>query len=67
MAMKLSAERRAELLAEMRLAQFFTEKEWNRRFGVSPRTLRRLRAEALEHPLARSGDLHVLLLPPRPK
>ena len=51
----------------MRLAQFFTEKEWNRRFGVSPRTLRRLRAEALEHPLARSGDLHVLLLPPRPK
>lgn len=43
--MKLSPEREAELLAEMALAELFTEKAWERRYGIKPRTIRRLRAK----------------------
>lgn len=64
--MKLPLARREELLNEMRLAALLNEKSWCRRYGVSSRTLRRLRAKALERPLAQSGgDHHILILGPR--
>jgi hypothetical protein len=62
--MKLSAERRAELVAELRLRELFTNKALCRRYGVSRRTLVRLRAEMMqERPLAQFGTAthHVLL------
>jgi hypothetical protein len=46
--MKLSSERRAVLLSEMQLATQFNTKAWCRRFGISPRQVKRLRAEARE-------------------
>jgi hypothetical protein len=59
---KLSPELREQLLNEMRLAALLNEKSWSRRYGLSPRQLRRLRAQALERPLARSGDAHRILI-----
>lgn len=63
--MKLSSERRAELLNEMELAEQFTEKRWAARFGISIPTVRRLRREARERrerliPNV-SQDLHVIV------
>lgn len=49
--MRLPAERRAELLNELRLRRLFTNKMLCRRYGVSLSTLKRLQAEALERPL----------------
>lgn len=49
--MKLTPERRAELLDEMRFAELFNEEMWVLRYGVSLRTIKRLRAEARERPL----------------
>lgn len=46
--MKLSREREAELLAELTLATQFNTKAWCRRYGVSARTVKRLRAKARE-------------------
>jgi len=62
---KLSSERRAELLNEMELAEQFTEKRWAARFGISIPTVRRLRREARERrerliPNV-SQDLHVIV------
>jgi len=48
---RLPAERRAELLNELRLRRLFTNKMLCRRYGVSLSTLKRLQAEALERPL----------------
>jgi hypothetical protein len=50
-AVKLTAEHRAAILAEMRLAELFTEKRWAARYGISLGTVRRLRAEARQRPL----------------
>ncbi|HEX3915536.1 MAG TPA: hypothetical protein VHW71_18710 [Steroidobacteraceae bacterium] len=64
--MKLSPEREAELLNEMALAEIFTEKAWQRRYGVKPRTIRRLRAKMRERfgTVAALGPdtVHVLML-----
>lgn len=46
--MKLSPQRRAELLAELALATQMNTKAWCRRYGIAPRTVKRLRAEARE-------------------
>ena len=58
--------REAELLAEMELAELFTEKMWQRRYGLSPRTLRRLRAKMRERqrPVAALGPdtVHVVVI-----
>ncbi len=45
---KLSPERERDLLNEMELAELLTEKAWQRRYGISPRTIRRLRARVRE-------------------
>jgi hypothetical protein len=59
---KLTAEQHAEIIAEMRLAELFSVKMWARRYGVSPRTVKRLRVEARQRPLARNGpEQHVVL------
>jgi hypothetical protein len=64
--MKLSPEREAELLNEMALAEIFTEKAWQRRYGVKPRTIRRLRAKMRERFGTVAGlgpdTVHVLVL-----
>lgn len=64
--MKLSREREAELLNEMALAEIFTEKAWERRYGVKPRTIRRLRAKMRERQGSVAGlgpdTVHVLVL-----
>lgn len=62
---RLSADRRAELLNEMELADQFTEKRWAARFGISIPTVRRLRREARERsdrliPNV-SNDVHVIV------
>ena len=44
---KLSPEQLRQLLWEMELAEQFTEKRWSERFHISPRSIRRLRAEVL--------------------
>jgi FixJ family two-component response regulator len=46
--MKLKADQRREIINEMILAELFSEKAWARRFQISPRTVKRLRAEARE-------------------
>jgi hypothetical protein len=55
--MRLSPERRAELLNELRLRRLFTNKMLCRRYGVSLSTLKRLQAEALERPLDPMGRI----------
>jgi hypothetical protein len=45
---RLSPGDRAWLLNEMMLSSQFNTKAWSRRFGISPRQVRRLRAEARE-------------------
>jgi len=45
---KLSPDRRREILNEMELAELFTEKRWADRYGISIPTVRRLRREARE-------------------
>jgi hypothetical protein len=63
---KLSPSREAELLNEMKLAELFTERAWMARYGVSARTLRRLRAKVRQHQgsLAALGPdtVHILCL-----
>jgi len=51
---KLSPEKRREILREMRLAEIFNTKRWSQRYCMSHRTVKRLRAEAREQ-LARGG------------
>ncbi len=65
--MKLSAERRAELLNELRLRMLFRDKVLCRRYGISRSTLTRLQAEALERPLTQkaSDTVHVTLFTSR--
>jgi hypothetical protein len=46
--MKLTAERKAELLNELRLRVLFKDRALCRRFGISRRTLSRLQSEALD-------------------
>ncbi len=60
---KLSPAREAELLAELELASLFTEKMWMRRYGVSARTLGRLKAKVRRRPVAeiQPDTLHVVL------
>ena len=50
--MRLSPQRRAELLNELRLRMLFRDKIMCRRWGISRRTLARLQAEALMRPMA---------------
>jgi hypothetical protein len=62
---KLSAERRRELLNEMWLAEWFTEKMWAKRYEISIPTVRRLRREARDRLRASlipnvSNDVHVV-------
>jgi hypothetical protein len=45
---KLTPEKRREILNEMELAEQFTEKRWSVRFGISIPTVQRLRREARE-------------------
>jgi hypothetical protein len=52
---KLTPEQRVELLNEMRLAEIFNTKMWSRRFGISPRTVKRLRAELRGQPTGPMG------------
>jgi hypothetical protein len=63
--MKLTPERKAELLNEMELAEQFTEKRWAARFGISIPTVRRLRREARERRERLipnlSHDVHVVM------
>jgi AraC-like DNA-binding protein len=61
---KLSAERRAELLNELRLRVLFKDKTLCRRYGISRSTLARLQREALERPMTQnvSDTVHVLCL-----
>jgi hypothetical protein len=62
--MKLSPERRAELLNELRLRVLFKDKALCRRYGVSRATLCRLQREALEQPMTQnaSDSVHILCL-----
>lgn len=60
--MKLTKDERREIIAEMRLADLFNVKMWSHRFGISPRTVKRLRAEARTRPLARKGPAQHLVL-----
>ena len=46
--MKLTSNQRREILSEMQLATLFNTKAWVRRFSISPRQVKRLRAEARE-------------------
>jgi hypothetical protein len=46
--MKLKPDQRRALLNEMILAELFSEKRWSNRYGISVRTVRRLREEARE-------------------
>jgi hypothetical protein len=46
--MKIKPDQRRALMNEMILAELFSEKAWARRYGVSIRTVKRLRAEARE-------------------
>jgi hypothetical protein len=46
--MKLSRDDRRAIINEMVLSELFSEKAWARRYGISPRTVKRLRAEARE-------------------
>jgi hypothetical protein len=60
--MKLKADQRRVLLNEMILAELFSEKAWARRYGVSIRTVKRLRAEARERmALMVPANIHVTL------
>jgi hypothetical protein len=61
--MKLKADQRRALVNEMILAELFSEKAWSRRYGVSIRTVKRLRAEARERmALMVPDNIHVTLL-----
>jgi hypothetical protein len=44
--MKLKPDQRRAILNEMILSELFSEKAWARRYGISARTVKRLRAEA---------------------
>jgi DNA-directed RNA polymerase specialized sigma24 family protein len=46
--MKLKPDQRRAIINEMVLSELFSEKAWARRYGVSVRTVKRLRAEARE-------------------
>lgn len=46
--MKLKPDQRRAIMNEMILAELFSEKVWARRYGISVRTVKRLRAEARE-------------------
>jgi DNA-directed RNA polymerase specialized sigma24 family protein len=46
--MKLKPDQRRAILNEMILSELFSEKAWARRYGISARTVKRLRAEARE-------------------
>lgn len=46
--MKLKPDQRRAIINEMVLSELFSEKAWARRYGISPRTVKRLRAEARE-------------------
>jgi hypothetical protein len=62
--MKLTPEQRRAILAEMRLAELFTEKMWARRYRISTRTVKRLRAAAREQPQAPNVPLLAPMVPP---
>lgn len=55
--MRLSPERRAELINELRLRRLFTNKRLCDRYGVSLSTLKRLQTEAFERPLDPMGRI----------
>jgi len=73
---KLSPQQHREILAEMQLAALFNVKSWARRYNISPRTVKRLKAEALERMarIAQKGPIHCQVTvfnsnsgpPPRP-
>lgn len=46
--MKLSRDDRRAIINEMVLSELFSEKAWARRYGISARTVKRLRAQARE-------------------
>ena len=46
--MKIKPDQRRAIMNEMILAELFSEKAWSRRYGISARTVRRLREEARE-------------------
>ena len=46
--MKLRPEERRAIINEMVLSELFSEKSWVKRYGISARTVKRLRAEARE-------------------
>jgi hypothetical protein len=46
--MRLSRDDRRAIINEMVLSELFSEKAWARRYGISQRTVKRLRAEARE-------------------
>ncbi len=64
--MKLSPERRRAILDEMVLAELFSEKAWCRRYQISARTVKRLRAEAREllarQLAAQNGPFNVVVM-----
>jgi hypothetical protein len=45
---KLSRDDRRAIINEMVLSELFSEKAWSRRYGISVRTVKRLRAQARE-------------------
>jgi hypothetical protein len=66
---KLTAERDAELVDELRLRVLFTNKMLCRRYGISPSTLKRKQRAALERPLPAidADTMHVVCFPARRK
>ena len=66
---KLTPERDAELINELRLRVLFTNKMLCRRYGISPSTLKRKQRAALERPLPAIGadTMHVVCFTARQK
>jgi hypothetical protein len=60
--MKLKPDQRRAIMNEMILSELFSEKAWARRYGISVRTVKRLRAEARERmALMVPENIHVTL------
>ena len=62
--MKLSPERRAELINELHLRVLFRDKLICKRYGISRSTLARLQREALDQHMTQNApqSIHVLVL-----
>lgn len=62
--MKLTPDQLRELFNEMELAELFNTKTWSRRFGISPRQVKRLRAMVRERLAARApkGPVNIVVM-----